>query len=80
VQDLLELVDPVVVVRDVLVERHALLLQVVALQFADEAHVVDVLLQFLVGLVQFGEGVQHDAEEYVHQDDYDDDNEHLVLD
>jgi len=68
-----------VVLGDVLVEGDALLLQVVALEFADKAHVVDVLLQLLVGLLKFPERVDHNAEQDVHQDDYNDYNESLVL-
>jgi len=48
VHDELELELPVVVLADVLVEADALLLQRVALQFADEADVVDVVLEFVV--------------------------------
>lgn len=63
-----------------LIKRNPLFLKHVSLQFANETHIVDVFLQFFISFLQFSKGIQHDSEQNVHQNDHNDDNEHLVID
>lgn len=70
--DVVQLVLPVVVVVDVLVEGDALLLERVSAQAANETGVLHVRLERVVVFLQLAEGVDHDAEHDVEHHDHHD--------